>query len=113
MAEADNTTKRYEDTTDPQNPPNSVANRDVRRSALRAYLGPLVALFVIAGVALIYWANRSPVMHSDPAEVATTGQDVVGERGNSSDTPGGFDPQGHASSTSDEIERRGGTLSGS
>lgn len=103
------TPERYEDTTDPRNPPNSVVNREVRGTALRSYLLPLIALFLVAGLGLIYWANRSPVMNDDPSEVGTTGdrQDVVGERGNRTDTPGGFDPQPQPDSTADELERRG------
>ena len=113
MADAHNdrqTPERYEDTTNPRNPPNSVANSSVRKTALRSYLGPLLVFFIVAGLALIYWANRSPVMSNDPAqaEVGTSGQDVVGERGNDTDTPGGFEPGGRPGSTSDEIERRGG-----
>ena len=115
MADANNdrqSPERYEDTTDPRNPPNSVANRDVRRTALRSYLGPLVVFFIVAGLALIYWANRSPVVNEDPAEIGTSGQDVVGERGNDSDTPGGFQPDPRPDSTRDEIERRGGAGTG-
>jgi hypothetical protein len=103
------TPERYEDTMNPKNPPNSVANREVRRTALRSYLGPVIALFVVVGIALIYWANRGPVV-ADPAdrEVGTTGerQDVVGERGNA-DTPGGFNPDPRHDDTADELQYRG------
>lgn len=113
MAEANanrrQTPQRYEETEDHRNPPNSVINRDVRRGALRTYLLPIVALVIIAALALIYWANRSPVAQDNPAEVGTTGrqQDVVGERGNAPSTPGGFDPAPRPGSTRDEMERRG------
>lgn len=102
------TPERYEETTDPRNPPNSVVNREVRRTALRTYLLPLVALLIVAGLALIYWANRSPASTPNPAEIGTTGADVVGERGNTNDTPGGSDPARRPGSTRDEVEQRGG-----
>jgi len=50
--------ERYEDTVDPHNPPNSVLQPNVGSTALWAYLGPIVALFIIIGIALIYWATR-------------------------------------------------------
>ena len=116
MAQGDmpQTPQRYEDTRDPRNPPNSVVNREVRRTALRTYLLPIVALIIVAGLALIYWANRSPVTTQNPAEIGTTGDqhDVIGERGNVDNTPGGSDPAGRPDSTQDEIERRGGTTPG-
>jgi hypothetical protein len=113
MADAHNdrhTPERYEDTMDPRNPPNSVVNPRTQRAALRVYLLPLVAFFLVAGLGLIYWANRSPVTTDSPAEIGTTGegQDVVGERGNREDTPGGFDPAARPGSTAEEIEFRGG-----
>jgi hypothetical protein len=101
------TPERYEETRDPRNPPNSVANRNVRRTALRVYLGPLIALFIVAGLALIYWANRGPVRSAPRDGVGTTGNDVVGERGNASDTPGGFNPDPRPGSTEDELKFRG------
>ena len=106
------TPERYEDTRDPRNPPNSVANPGVRRTALRAYLWPLIALFVVAGIALIYWANRGPV-YNDPRDgVGTTGVDAVGERGNDPNTPGGFSADPRQKSTEDELEFRGAGNSG-
>jgi hypothetical protein len=106
------TPERYEDTRDPRNPPNSVANSHVRSTALRSYLGPLLAFFIIVGLALIYWANRGPAVGDvdERAEIGTTGdrQDTVGERGNRTDTPGGFNPDPQPGSTRDEVEFRGG-----
>ena len=103
------TPERYEETLDPRNPPNSVANREVRRTALRVYLWPLVALFIVVGLALIYWANRGPVFNDPQEGVGTTGdrQDVVGERGNDDDTPGGINPDPRPDSTVDELKFRG------
>jgi hypothetical protein len=105
------TPERYEETTDPRNPPNSVANEAVRSMALRAYLGPLIALFVVVGLALIYWANRAPVRDGALGDtIGTTGErslDVAGERGNDVDSPGGTDPSPRPDSTRDELESRG------
>ena len=103
--------ERYEETRDPKNPPNSVANDAVRSLALKAYLGPLVALFIVIGLGLIYWANRGPVRDDDGA-VGTTGEraerslDAVGERGDG-DSPGGKEPTPRPESTRDELESRG------
>jgi hypothetical protein len=117
MAEPHNhrpTPERYE-TTDPRNPPNSVTSESVRRAAFRSYLGPLVVFFLIAGMALIYWANRGPVAPGpeDRLQIGTTGSpddrvDVVGERGNRDDTPGGNNPDPRHDSTASEVEYRSG-----
>lgn len=116
MAEPQNdrrTSAQYGETTDPKNPPNSVVNPQVRSAALRSYLGPLVVFVVIVGLALLYWANRGPVMPDpgNPYQVGTTGApddrlDAVGERGNR-DTPGGFDPVPRPDNTADELKYRG------
>jgi hypothetical protein len=114
MAEPRNdrqTPEQYEETTDPKNPPNSVLNASVRRMALRSYLGPLVVFFLVLGIGLIYWANRPPLVSGadDRGQIGTTGagDDVVGERGNRDDTPGGVDPAPRPDSTADELRRRG------
>jgi hypothetical protein len=108
------TPERYEETTDPKNPPNSVLNPAVRRTALRSYLGPLVVFFLVVGIGLIYWANRPPLVpgNQDGQLVGTSGeaddrQDLVGERGNRDDTPGGTNPAPRPDSTADELRSRG------
>lgn len=105
------TPQEYEETEHPSNPPNSVLNRDVRRTALRTYLGPVIVLFVIVGLALVYWANRGPV-EPDPREdalVGTSGErdDIVGERGSAGETSDGFNPTERFDDTRDELEFRG------
>jgi hypothetical protein len=115
MAEPHNegqTPERYEDTVNPRNPPNSVTNNAVRSTALKSYLGPLVVLFIVVGLALVYWANRGPVYDGvEEGRVGTTGDtevDAIGERGGAGvDTPGGFEPAGRPDSTRDELEARG------
>ena len=107
------TPERYEETTDPKNPPNSVLNASVRRTALRSYLGPLLVFFLVVGIGLIYWANRPPLVTGDQDSqlVGTSGtperDDVVGERGNRDDTPGGVNPEPRPDSTADELRNRG------
>src|SRR5687767_12609952 len=103
------TPERYEETVDPRNPPNSVVNRDVRQTALVLYLGPLVALFIVLGLAFVYWANRGPVFNDAQDGVGTTGvgQDAVGERGNTDGTPGGLNPDPKQDSPQDELKFRG------
>jgi hypothetical protein len=108
------TPERYEETTDPKNPPNSVVNPAVRSTALRSYLGPLVVFFLVAGIGLIYWANRPPLVTGDQdgQQIGTSGnaderQDIIGERGNSDDTPGGSNPAPRPGSTADELRHRG------
>lgn len=107
------TPEHYEETTDPKNPPNSVLNASVRRTALRSYLGPLVVFFLVVGIGLIYWANRPPLVSGadDRGEIGTTGgdvsNDIIGERGNRDDTPGGIDPGPRPDSTADELRSRG------
>jgi hypothetical protein len=108
------TPERYEETTDPKNPPNSVFNPAVRRTALGSYLGPLIVFFLVVGIGLIYWANRPPLVTGDQdgQQIGTSGdanerQDIIGERGNSDDTPGGNDPSPRPGSTADELRARG------
>lgn len=97
----EHTPERYEDTRQANNPPNSMLAPSTRRAALWSYLGPVVVLFVVIGIALIYWANRGPALQ-ERGDI----EQAVGTAGNT--TPGGFEPQGRPESTRDEIERRGG-----
>lgn len=104
MAEpgSNDTPRRYEETTEPQNPPNSVLNRDARRAAVLSYFVPVVVLFVVIGVALVYWSNQPAHSRSeapDQAEVGTAGR-----------TDGG-QPEPKADSPRDEIKYRGDDLS--
>lgn len=104
MAEPQNgrhTPEQYEETTDPKNPPNSVINPQVRSAALGSYLGPLVVFFVVIGLALVYWANRGPLVPDpDRALVGTTGNPT-------DDRPGGFNPEPRPDSTAEELKYRG------
>ena len=100
MAESE-TPPRYEETNHPDNPPNSMLSRGTRRAALGSYLGPVVVLFLIVGLGLLYWSHRGP---SEPdRDLARVGVGTTGENG-----PGAFDPAPHPGSTRAELERRGG-----
>ena len=94
-------TPESDDPNNPRNPPQVLLRRDSRRAALMSYVVPIVALFVIAGIALIYWANRGPVApEPDQREI-----DAVGTAGG--DSPGGFDPGPEFDRTRDELRFRG------
>ena len=93
-------TDRSDEITDPHNPPEVLLKPEARRAAVWSYLGPVIALFVIAGVAMIYWVNRGPA-----ARDARTDQAAIGTVGR--DAPGGGDPQGPFKSTDDELKYRG------
>ena len=95
---------RHRDPNAPKNPPNSVVNPRVRRTALWLYLGPIVALFVLAGLAWLYWNSRPAPGGEQVAEREVPRAE--GTAGNT--TPGGFDPQPAPESTREEIEHRGG-----
>ena len=111
-------TSRNPDPNAPQNPPNSVVNRDVRRTALRTYLGPIIALFAIVGLVLLYWASRPPAVERAANDVERDDPNVegtAGERNPGGATssgvdaqPGGHEPQRTPESTREEVEHRGG-----
>lgn len=99
---------RDDETVRPSNPPNSVLRPAVRRKAVRTYVGILVAVFAIAGIALLVWqpldGNRLPDGQERP-EASAAG--TSGERMAQEDTPGGFDPAPDPRSTEGELEFRG------
>jgi hypothetical protein len=111
-------TSRNPDPNAPQNPPNSVVNRDVRRTALRTYVGPIIALFLIVGLVLLYWASRPPAADREANQIERDDPNVegtAGERNPGGATPsgvdtqaGGHEPQRTPESTREEIEHRGG-----
>jgi hypothetical protein len=92
---------RYDDTHDPKNPPNSVLGPRARSSALRWFVGSLVAFFALIGVALLFWnvANPRPSLQEER-------EAVVGTSGIYS-TDGGHDPVRRPHSTRDELKFRG------
>jgi uncharacterized protein YdeI (BOF family) len=107
MAETPNTSDpQYEETTAPQNPPNSMVNPTARTGWLASSFGVLALVFLIVG-AVFAWVfvqrelgsgGRTP----DSQTIGTSGAQNVRE-----DTPGGFDPAPDPDSTRDELEFRG------
>jgi len=99
---------RYDETVMPQNPPNSVLQPAVRRSALATYLGGIIVAFVLFAGAFVYFTvidKRGGTGNAgDPTAVGTSGERLPREG-----TPGGFDPAPGFGSTGDELEYRGGT----
>ena len=85
---------------DPHNPPQSVLRPEARRAALMSYLGPVIVLFAVVGVALIYWVNRGPLTLDERGE-----PDAIGTAGTA--TPGGSNPDPDFGSTREELEYRG------
>jgi hypothetical protein len=98
------TDREPEELNDPKNPPQSVLKPEVRRAALMSYLGPVVALFAVVGIVLIYWSNRGPVSSDVQRQ-----RDAVGTIGSS---PGGTDRTPRFRTTDDELRYRGADKSG-
>lgn len=97
----DPTAKRYEDTNNPKNPPQSVTNIEVGSAVLRWFLGSLMVVFVLVGVAMLFWTAA----HPRPSVREEAGR-VVGTSGYYS-TEGGHDPVRRPGSTRDELKFRG------
>lgn len=100
--------ERNRDPNAPQNPPQSVLNEQVRRTALWTYLTPLVVFFVGVGIVLLYWGSSPPPPDGDslgPAATGTMGTEREPRRDRS---PGGQNPDERLTGTDDEIEYRGG-----
>jgi hypothetical protein len=91
--------ERYEETTDPNLPPNVMLSKSTRNGAFWAYVGPLIALFVVFAIAMLYWMNNRN--QTQPGN--TSGDTNPGDR-----RDGGFEPAPKPDSTSGEVERRGG-----
>ena len=92
----------------PQNPPQSVLNQHARRSAVRAYIAPLVVFFAGVGLVLGFWMASRPAITRDVAEPLAEGTTGT-ERGRVRDeTPGGHNPDRRPATARDETEARGG-----
>ena len=110
MAEQHRDPAARDETTDPQNPPNSVVNPEVRSFAFWSYVGPLLALFAVIAIALLYWMARPSGTDGDgrnynPA-VGTSGSSQT-DRGRDA-KHGGGDPAPRPDNARDEIDERGG-----
>jgi hypothetical protein len=98
----------HADSNAPRNPPESVANPAVRRSALRAYLVPLVVFFAGVGLVLAFWLAVRPATTrevAEPSAEGTTGTERADVR---ADTPGGGNPERTPSNARDETQERAG-----
>jgi hypothetical protein len=94
------TPERYEDTTDADNPPNSMVNPRTRKRALFWNLGLLAMVAVLAGVVAVFW------LAAHPAETPEAPPDrVVGTSGYS--TEGGHNAIPRLRNTKDELKFRG------
>jgi hypothetical protein len=96
------TPRRYEETRAPENPPNSVLSKGARRATVLSYFVPVVVLFVVVGIALVYWSNQpehSQTPDRDRSEIGTVGR-----------TDGGSQPEARPDNARSEIQYRGGDL---
>jgi hypothetical protein len=100
---------RNPDPNAPQNPPRSVLNKDVRRSALWTYLTPLVLFFAGVAIILAYWGTSPPVRH-DVEEPRVEGTSGTERARSGEDTPGGHNPDRAISKPDREREHRGGRI---
>lgn len=103
------TSERYEETVDPKNPPNAIINQPTINRAFWSYVGPILALFVIAGIALLYWMSRGPVEQRPASAPGGDAIGTAGERAPDPGSPGGFEPRPRPGSTADELKVRGAT----
>lgn len=100
MAEGEmrNRAEEYEETVDPENPPGSTTPAAPVVVGLWYYLGPIVLLLMVAGLALVFWARGD-----DPRE-----ETVEPTTGIEEATPGGINPDPKLESPEEEREYRGG-----
>jgi uncharacterized protein YdeI (BOF family) len=101
---------QYEETTEPQNPPNSIVRPRARRRWLASSLGTVVLIVaVIAAVFTWVMVQRSlgggPLHRSDPRAIGTAG--TRDGRIHDENSPGGFNPVPRPDSTADELRFRG------
>ena len=97
----------YEETTAPQNPPNSMIRPEARTSWLASSLGTLMVIFLIIAAVFTWVAvqrslGKGDEISPDPGAIGTSG-----ERQPREGTPGGFNPTPRPRSTKDELESRG------
>ena len=92
--------EQYEETVDPKNPPTSVLNPQIRKATFWAYIGPLIIIAVVLGIALLYWSTRDTADSvAEPPTIGTSGENPG---------RGGSNPDRTPDSTQDESEYRGG-----
>ncbi|HTM05227.1 MAG TPA: hypothetical protein VL173_17075 [Vicinamibacterales bacterium] len=82
-------------------------SKGARRAAVWSYFAPIVVLFLVIGVALVYWVSR-PTQRADRPEQPRRDPATVGTFGSDQ---GGFDPATRPGDVRAEIRRRGEDLS--
>jgi hypothetical protein len=102
--------RRRTDPDAPENPPRSVLNKNVRRSALWIYLAPLVVFFAGVGLMLVFWMGGRPSQTRELAEPAAEGTTGTERERAREDTPGGHNPDRTPSSASNEADERAGRV---
>jgi hypothetical protein len=102
--------ERYEETNDPNLPPNVMINKTTRNGAFWSYMGPVIVLFVVFAIAMLYWMNNdNPRRPSDDGTAIGTSGDTGGSTSGGTQRPeGGFQPDPKPGNTSEEVEHRGG-----
>ena len=85
-----NVDPEYEETTAPQNPPNSMVGPEARRGWLASSLGTLILIFLVVAAVFAWVVVRRGLgegpRRSDPQSVGTSGERMRDQ------TPGGFNP---------------------
>jgi hypothetical protein len=91
----------YEETTAPQNPPNSVVGPEERTGWLLSSVGTLVLVFLVIGGAFAWVLVQR--------ELGKGGRtpDAIGTSGVRDQSPGGFNPEPSHDSVGDELKFRG------
>jgi hypothetical protein len=90
--------EQYEETVHPKNPPNSVLHSEVRNATFWAYIGPLIIIVIVLGIALLYWSTGDTDSVAEPP-IGTSGENPGQEGSNPDRTP---------DNTREETEYRGG-----
>jgi hypothetical protein len=93
--------ERYEDTEDPDYPPQSTGPAPAIVAGLWYVLAPVAIILLVLFVVLLYWFGRGPE-ERDAVEPTTGVQQQQHAK------PGGFEPDPRHDSPEDEIEFRGG-----
>ena len=105
-----NVDPQYEETTAPQNPPNSMVRPSARRGWLASSLGTVILIFAVVAAVFPWVAvqrslGSGPLHRSDPQTIGTAG--TQDERIRAERTPGGFNPTPRPDSTDEELKFRG------
>jgi uncharacterized protein YdeI (BOF family) len=97
---------QYQETTAPQNPPNSMIRPRARTGWLASSLGTLIAVFLIVAAVFI-WVTIERSLGRGSEAVAD--RDTAGTSGVRDNSPGGFSADPTPGSTEDELKFRGAT----